>query len=84
MSYKCKWYMQSDLNRHLQVYQTRALTIELYMSGESGSRTPLSQFAKLACHLNIPQVGRPAGLEPDSALCRRALLTLEQDDEWIL
>lgn len=60
------------------MYQTGALTVVLLLSGQSGNRTPLSQCAKLACHLNIARddlpdsnrVGRFAG----------GPSTLEQDD----
>ena len=63
----------------LRVYQTRVLTIVLRPSGQPGNRTPLSQFAKLACHLNVAR-GR-AGFEPDPSLCRRGPLQADHDSE---
>lgn len=60
------------------MYQTSALTIVLLPSGQSGNRTPLGQFAKLTCHLNIAQDALP----DSNRVARFAgeLSTLEQDD----
>lgn len=56
-----------------RAYQTRALTIVLYPSGEGGNRTHLSQFAKLACYLNQPQ-SPTSESNRDAAGCSRCLV----------
>jgi hypothetical protein len=53
-----------------RVYQTRALTIELCPSGDSGNRTPLGRFAKPTCHLNNPQ--KPSRIRTDPAALQAA------------
>lgn len=54
----------------LRVYQTRVLTIVLRPSGDPGNRTPLGQFAKLACHLNDPQ--KPSRIRTEPAALQAA------------